>query len=98
MQQRIKNQGANKVDRGARLARLSRRSRQLVEVLVCRPELSVVDAAALLDMAVSNARKRLREVYSPSCLDCEGRTHMVAAYGDVVESEETPENGDASSV
>src|SRR5262245_57343875 len=75
-------------ERRARLARLSRRSRELVELLVRRPELSIVDAAALLEMSVPNARKRVRvEVYPVSGLDCEGRTHMSSLYRDVVDLE-----------
>lgn len=85
-------------DRRARLARLSRRSRELVALLVHRAELSIVDAAALLNMSVPNARKRLRvEVYPPSGLDVEGRTHLVSVYGDVIELDEAVEAGAASS-
>jgi hypothetical protein len=75
-------------DRRVRLARLSRRSRELVQLLVRRPELSIRDAAELLGIAQSNARKRLRvEVYPPSGLDVEGRTHMTSLYRDAVDLE-----------
>lgn len=85
-------------DRRRRLAGLSRRSRELVEMLVRRPELSIVDAAALLEMSVPNARKRLRcEVYPASGLNVENRTHMASAYRDVVELEAALDTSIASS-
>jgi hypothetical protein len=81
---------ADEDDRGARLARLRPRTRQLVEMLVRRPDLSVVDVARLIGLAESNARIRLhREVYPPSGLDCEGRGHLSALYRDLVEADPT---------
>jgi hypothetical protein len=72
--------------RRTRLARLSPRTRQLVEMLVRRPDLSIVDVARLIGLAESNARVRLhREVYPPSGLDCEGRGHLTVLYRDLVE-------------
>jgi hypothetical protein len=72
-------------ERRERFARLPRRTRQLVEVLVRRPELSIVDAAAVVGISEHNARKRLRcDVYAATGLDVEGRTHLVAEYRDVI--------------
>ena len=85
-------------ERHARLVRLPRRTRQLVEMLVRRPDLTVVDVAGLLQMSVHNARKRLRcEVYPASGLDVENRTHLASAFRDVVELEAAPDASIASS-
>lgn len=69
-------------DKSARLRGLPPRTRQLVEAVVRRPELSIVESAHLIGMRVHNARARLKEAYR--LLDVEGRAHLVAEYRDTV--------------
>lgn len=76
--------------RRARVARLSPRSRALVEAMVWRAELSIADIARQLGLSETNARTRLRrEVYPAHGLDVESRSHLVSLYRDVVGSDAT---------
>lgn len=85
---------SDKAEQRQRFEILPRRTRQLVEMLIVRADLTVVDVAGLLQMSVHNARKRLRcEVYAAWGL--EGRTHLVAEYRDVVVPDATTD-GDGS--
>lgn len=75
----------NAEERRRRFAGLTPRTKALVVLLISRPELRIVTAAALLGISEHNARKRLRcDVYAATGLDVEGRTHLVAEYRDVI--------------
>lgn len=76
-------------ERRRRVAGLPPRTRALVEMLIRRVDLSVVDVAGLLEMGVANARKRLRSVYA--AWELEGRTHLSVEYREAIGPEATPE-------
>lgn len=62
------------------LASLQPRTLELVRALCTRGELSIVDCALVIGIAIGNARPRLRVAYRKLGLEG-GRTELMAKYG-----------------